>query len=42
LISTFLLTLFSNIAIRMFSFKTRYTHCLIWYTCIQNVCKISR
>jgi hypothetical protein len=40
LIFTFLLPLFSNIAIRMFSLKTRYTHCLIWY--IQNVCKISR
>jgi hypothetical protein len=42
LISTFLITLFSNIAIRIFSLETRYTHCLIWYTCIQNVCKISR
>jgi hypothetical protein len=31
LIFTFLLPLFSNIAIRMFSLKTRYTHCLIWY-----------
>jgi hypothetical protein len=29
LISTFLLPLFSNIAIRMLSLKTRYTHCLI-------------
>jgi hypothetical protein len=29
LISTFLLPLFSNVAIRMFSLKTRYTHCLI-------------
>jgi hypothetical protein len=30
LISTFLLPLFSNVAIWMFSLKTRYTHCLIW------------
>ena len=29
LISTFLLPLFSNVSIRMFSLKTRYTHCLI-------------
>ena len=29
LISTFLLPLFSNVAIRMFSLKARYTHCLI-------------
>jgi hypothetical protein len=29
LISTFLLTLFINVAIRMFSLKIRYTHCLI-------------
>jgi hypothetical protein len=40
LISTFLVPLFSNISIRMFSLKPRYTHCLIWY--IQNVCKIAR
>jgi hypothetical protein len=30
LISTFVLPFFSNVAIRMFSLKTRYTHCLIW------------
>ena len=40
LISTFLLPLFCNVAIWMFSLKPRYTHCLIWY--IQNVCKIAR
>jgi hypothetical protein len=28
-ISTFLLPLFINVAIRMFSLKIRYTHCLI-------------
>ena len=27
---TFSLPLFSNVAIIMFSLKTRYTHCLIW------------
>ena len=30
LISTFWLPLFSNVAIRMFSLKTWYNHCLIW------------